>query len=123
MYNKIYDPFYWFTFQGSWRLSLRNAFKNFRRKGAHSRDEPPSKRSKWQVEGSLEIDQETYEEAVVNLKAELKKKGKGRQKAIKDIMDTTRVIRCQWIQERPLIAEVFLKFPCLAFSKWVRIFI
>lgn len=75
------------------------------------------------MEDTSEIDKEAYEEAVANLKAELKKKGKGRQKAIKNIMDTMRTICCQWIQEHPLIAEVLEKFPCLAFSKWVRYFI
>lgn len=111
--------------QGSWRLSLRNAFKNFRKKSANSvtTDERPSKRTKWQVESTSEIDQQAYEEAVENLKAELKKKGKGKHKTIKNIMEATRTIRCQWINEkRPLMAEVLLKFPCLAYSKWVKMF-
>lgn len=69
------------------------------------------------------MDQQAYEEAVVNLKAELKTKGKGKHKTIKNIMEATRTNRCQWIHdERLLMAEVLLKFPCLAFSKWVKIF-
>ena len=110
--------------QGSWRLALQKSIKNFRKKGATSvTDEPPSKRSKWQLESTSEIDQEAYEEAVENLKAELRGKGNGKQRTIKNIMEATRTIHCQWIrEERPLMAEVLLKFPCLAFSKWVKIF-
>ena len=68
------------------------------------------------------MDQEAYEEAVESLKAELKTKNKGKHKTIKSIMEATRTNRCQWIQEKhPLMADVLLKFPCLAFSKWVKI--
>ena len=55
---------------------------------------PPSK-TKWDVESTSEIDQESYEEAVENLKAELKKKSKGKYKTIKNLMDTTRAIHCR----------------------------
>lgn len=120
----MWSLLYWLIFQGSWRISLRNSFKNFRRKGNSSGEvEPPSKRGKWQVEDLSEIDKEAYEEAVENLKEALKKKSKDRQKVIKTIMETTRAIRCQWIQEHPMIAEVLEKFPCLAYSRWVRYFI
>lgn len=46
----------------------------------------------------------------------------GKHSTVKHLMELTRVKRCQWIQQdRPLISEVVEKFPCLAFSKWVRI--
>ena len=112
-------------FQASWRLSLRNSFKNFRRKGSDCHhDEPPSKRMKFHLKDLPEITEEEYEEAIENLKAELKKGGKrmGKHSAVKHLMELTRAKRCQWVQQdRPLISEVVEKFPCLAFSKWVRI--
>ena len=114
-----------FAFQASWRLSLRNSFKNFRRKGSDCQnEEPPSKRMKFHLEDAPEISEEEYEEAIQNLKAELKKGGKrvGKHSTVKHLMELTRAKRCHWIQQdRPLISEVVDKFPCLAFSKWVRI--
>ena len=72
------------------------------------------------MDSTSEIDDEAYEEAVESLKAQMKNKSKGKQKMIKNIMEATRPMRCRWIkEERPLMADVLLKFPCLAFSKWV----
>lgn len=80
------------------------------------------------LEEISDIDEEVYEEAIRDLKLEMKKGGKnkvtGKHSTIRHIMQATRKKRCQWIQEsRPLIAEVIEKFPYLAFSKWVRIYI
>ena len=108
-------------FQASWRLSLRNSFKNFRRKGSDCHhDEPPSKRMKFHLKDLPEITEEEYEEAIENLNAELKKGGKrmGKHSAVKHLMKLTRAKQCQWVQQDcPLILEVVEKFPCLAFSK------
>ena len=116
-----------YIFQGSWRLSLRNSFKNFRKKskGLSKVREPPSKQRKLDLEDESDIDDELYEEALCDLKSEMKKGGKnkatGKHTTIKHIMQITRKKRCQWIQEQhPLISEVIEKFPCLAFSRWVR---
>ena len=89
--------------------------------------EPASKQRKFDVEEMSEIDDELYEEAIRDLKAEMKKgeknKSTGKHSRIKHIMKITRKKRCQWIQESsPLITEVIEKFPSLAFSRWVRIY-
>ena len=100
---------------------MRTSFKNFRRKDTES-EEQPSKRSKIQVDDVEEIDEDEYEEAVQTLKVEFKKggKNKGKHSTIKNLMEKTRKLRCQWIKEKhPLISEVLEKFPCLASSKWV----
>ena len=106
---------------------MRNSFKNFRKKskGLSKGREPPSKQRKVDLEDGSDIDDEVYEEALSNLKAEMKKGGKskatGKHTTIKHIMQLTRKRRCQWIQEEhPLISDVVQKFPCLAFSRWVR---
>jgi len=81
---------------------------------------------KFHLENAPEISEEEYEEAIQNLKEELKKGGKrmGKHSTVKHPMGITRMRRCQWIQQdHPLISEVMEKFPCLAYSKWVRIHI
>jgi len=82
--------------------------------------EPPSKQSRWEVEEASEIDETAYKDAIKDLEEAMKKKGKGKYKEIKEIMDNTRVLCCWLIQEGPLIADVLLKFPCLALSKLIH---
>lgn len=106
-------------------MSLRNAFKNFR-KGCPKGEkddvpfQPPSKRRKvYTDEENIEDDE--YEEALGRLK-EFGKHQKGRDhKEVKRLMELTKLRRHAWIREdRPMILEIVNKFPCLATSKWVR---
>ena len=108
---------------------MRHAFKNFRKKnkGRCATEEPPAKQRKFDAEEMSDIDDDLYEESIHDLKVEMKKGGKGKatgkHSTVKHIMEVTRKKRCQWIQEeRPLITEVIEKFPCLAFSKWIRMY-
>ena len=62
------------SIKATWRLSLRNSFKNFRRRGVDSqKGGPSSKRIRLHVDDDCEISVEEYEEAVLKLKEELKK--------------------------------------------------
>ena len=67
-------------------------------------------------------DEDTYEEAVQDLKAEWKKGRKSRSQAkMKDLMSKTGPMRRKCITEvRPLVSDVLLKFPCLTQSRVVR---
>lgn len=123
--------------QGSWRMSLRNSFKNFRRDhptdengepiircGAASKDlEPPSKRMRSSpVDSGQELTDDQYQEAVQELKTEYRKGRKGGRNyaVLNKLMEKTRKRRREWIQgDRPLVSEVIAVFPCLETSRTV----
>lgn len=120
-----------FYMQGSWKLSLRTAFKNFRRdhptddndghrKKSTASAEPPSKRQRLSDSEAQEITDEEYDDAIARLKEECKKK-KGRNHAtIKEIMEVTQQRRRKWIEEEsPLVMEALCKYPCLTSTKVV----
>ena len=70
-----------------------------------------------------DIDEEEYEAATKDLKAEykkiLKKKG-GNYGEVKRLMEKTKFRRRKWIaSEEPMVSEVVLKFPCLASKRHV----
>ena len=110
-------------------MSLRNAFKNFRKgcpkekKDAPSL-EPPPKRVKVYTGHEEDIEDDEYEEALKRLKEYGKHQKGSDQKNVKHLMELTK-LRCHaWIRkDRPLILEVIEKFPCLGTSKWVRLLI
>ena len=120
-------------------MSLRNAFKNFRRDhptdengdpiarrsaAANENLEPPSKRMR---NGSIaddgeELSDEEYEAAIKELQTEYKKGRKGgrNQALLKQLMEKTRKGRRRWIEnERPPVSEVIGRFPCLETSRMV----
>lgn len=115
-----------YTFQGSWKLSLRTSFKNFRRHydKNDAAEEPLAKRLRLlYTEDEADIGDDEYEEAVKELQEhkakKLGKKGKGHGH-IKRLMEITRVRRYQWIHiEQPLISDILNKFPYLSTHKWV----
>ena len=108
--------------QDSWKLSLRTAFKNFRRdrpeesdQGARCRpatavEGPPSKQLRMfsSGDGSAQLEGEEYEEALTELKRAHRSDKKGRNYArIKFLMESTCQQRRKWIvEERPLVAEI-----------------
>ncbi len=109
--------------QGSWKLSVRNSFKNFRRdrpvdenerpvsrKRVMSMSETPSKRLHFSTEGSQEITDEEYEDAITELNAAYKKPKRGRNHAtIKHLMENTQQRRRKWIvEESPLVSQVLV---------------
>ena len=114
--------------QGSWKLSLRTVFKNFRRD--HPTDntghrqkstasaEPPSKRQRISDGGAQEITDEEYDDAIDKLKAECKK-NKGKNHAtIKELMQVTEQRRRKWIEEEsPLVVEILSKYPSLTSTR------
>lgn len=109
--------------KGSWKMSLRNSFKNFRRDypgEPQPLEIPPSKRMKQNEEDNLD-DDDNYQGAIDELKAEYRKGKKDRNHStVKQLMDTTLIRRRKWImQERPLISEVLQKFSPLTTSKGV----
>ena len=124
--------------QGSWRMSLRNSFKNFRRDhpidengeqihrpvSSHN-PEPPHKRMKpCADDDQIGMDDEedvSYEEMVRDLQSEYRKGRKERNHSVlKQLMEKTRNGRRRWIEtERPLVHEAIDTFPCLATSKGV----
>ena len=86
------------SIKATWRLSLRNSFKNFRRRGVDSqKGGPSSKRIRLRVDDDCEISDEEYEEAVLKLKEELKKgkKKKVNHSTVKHLMQLTRAKRCE----------------------------
>lgn len=119
--------------QGSWKQSLRNSFKNFRRdhpldgscqperKKKDTSLQPPSKRQKTCT--NEQVTEDEYEAAVKDLQDEWKKGRKGRnQGKIKELMETTlHNRRCWIIEERPLVSQVISKFPALKQSRMVRL--
>lgn len=117
--------------QATWKLSLRNAFKNFRKSYKTAPEdeeetsvEPQAKRMKVFAEEESPIDDDEYEEAIKELQQEFKSKGKGKKGNghgfVKNLMAKTRVRRRQWINsDRPLISDVLEKFPYLSTSRWV----
>ena len=122
--------------QGSWKQSLRNSFKNFRRDHpaeeaptnkrplvSNVSDEPPSKRLNTAVEDASESDEDEYDKTVSDLSTEWKKGTSRRSQAvIRDLLQKTARGRRKWItQERPLVFEVVKKFPCLKASRLVRV--
>ena len=121
-------------FQGSWKLSLRNAFKNFRKhyrtetedhdNEIHTAGEPHAKRLRFYAGDEPPIGDEEYEEAIEKLQEDYRSKGKNRKGKghgyVKNLMEITRIRRHQWIQSgRPLISDILEKFPHLSISKWV----
>ena len=113
------------SIQGSWRLSLRSAFKNFRRDYPRNENLPPSKKKRISEEDITdETTEEEYEEAIKELQAEHakgKKGGKNHSK-IKELMEQTHTKRQKWICDtNPLIADVVELFPALSTSKGVSL--
>ena len=68
-----------------------------------------------------EIDNDQYEQDVSDLQGEWGKGSKSRSQAVlKTLMDRTRLLRRKWIDEdRPMVATILEKFPCLAHSRQV----
>ncbi len=126
-YDKTQLPLY---MQGSWKESLRTAFKNFRRDHSTSTPkkttkeeslQPPSKRWRVDPDENDEISEQEYMEAVSEIKSEWKKAKKNRnQTGVKDLMEVTFATRRKWISsERPLVTDVVENFPCLSSTKVV----
>ena len=122
--------------QGSWKQSLRNSFKNFRRDHpaeaaptnkrpltSNISEEPPSKRSNTAVEEADESDEDEYDKTVADLSTEWKKGTNRRSQAlVRDLLQKTARGRRKWItQERPLVFEVVTKFPCFKTSRMVSV--
>ena len=116
--------------QGSWKLGLRNAFKNFRKNYTKNIDpanddnttnDPPAKRCKlYHDDDDGYIDDEEYVEALSELKAYGPPKKGNNHKDVKRLMELTKLRRQQWIRdEKPLVFEVVDRFPYLATTKWV----
>ncbi len=124
---------YVYYVQGSWKLELRNGFKNFRRdhqpkaakeKQHHpsaEKEGPPAKRLR--IESTTQITEEEYTEAVRELKEEHKKSKKNRsQVRVKELMEATYSGRRKWImEERPFVGEVLDAFPPLKGTKPVSL--
>jgi len=106
-------------------MSLRNAFKNFRR------DSPsgeavcgPPKRLRIAEEDLTadEITEDEYASAIEEIKEEYQKGKDKNQSKLKQLMEKTQNHRMMWIKkERPMITDVIGIFPCLATSKGVSI--
>ena len=121
-----------FSIQGSWKQSLRNSFKNFRRdhpcEGASNKrpadhnfsQDPPTKRAKVATTEATADEDDDYES---DLCTEWKKgKNKRSQALIRELLEKTARCRRRWItQENPLVSEVISRFPCLRNSRLVRI--
>lgn len=123
--------------QGDWKLSLRTSFKNFRKDHKEDADEngvqsgsrkrpastplPPSKRMRIDVDDD-DMDEEEYEDLVVELAEEWRKDKKDRSMAtIKDLFVKTCTKRQYWItKQQPALRDVLAKFPCLSSSRTVR---
>lgn len=120
---------YHYYLQGSWKLSLRNSFKNYRRDRVDDDDDttstPPSKRKRSTVVIDVidDITDEDYEDALLKLQEEQKKRKKSRNHAtIKELMEKTFPKRRKWIVEDcPLVYGILKKFPLLNSSKMVTI--
>lgn len=114
--------------QGLWRLSLRSAFKNFRRDYPQNENQPPSAKRRKITEDvddafTDETSEEEYEEAIKELQAHnmLKEKRKNHSK-IKKLMEQTYAKRQKWIHDtNTLIADVIKLFPSLSTSKGVNL--
>ena len=114
-------------------MGLRNSFKNFRKtipkeskqsakRSSTGFGEPYSKYLKV-CDDQPDIDEEEYEAAKKDLKAEykkiLKKKG-GSYAEVRRLMKKTKIRQRKWIaSEEPIVSEVLLKFPCLASKRHV----
>ena len=120
--------------QGSWKQSLRNSFKNFRRdhffdennqstkRQSAASSQPPSKRHKAQLDECETLSEDDYEEALAELQTEWKKGKKGgrNHSVIKQLMEKTASTRHRWItDERPLVSQVLEKYPLLKESRMV----
>jgi len=106
-------------------MSLRNAFKNFRR-DSPSGDTAcgPHKRLRLAEEdlttATDEITEDEYKSAVEEIEEEYQKGKEKNQSKLKQLMEKTQHHRMMWIKrERPLITDVISIFPCLATSKGV----
>ena len=128
------------TPQGSWKESLRTAFKNFHRDRPGDEEnkppststqgcqQPPSKRLRQepneQAKDGGDITEEDYQQAVASRKSEWKKgKHKRDHAVIKELMEKTFTRRRQWItgEKSPLVCEVVEEFPCLRSTKVVSV--
>lgn len=123
----------WIILQGTWKESLRTAFKNFRRPDdesslnksstgeSSSKSKPPSSKRFKLDQSSQTITDEEFDESLESLRVEFTKSKKSRNQAeIKRLMDLTFDRRRLWItQERPLVNDIVKKFPPLKSSKSV----
>ncbi len=112
-----------FLKQGSWKLSLRTGFKNFRRdhppQSSNTAENPSKKRKTVEVEGSLS--EEEYDDAIVQLKRENGKRTGKNHRIIQDLMNSTRFRRRKWISEEcPLAHEILERFPLFSSTKTVN---
>ena len=71
-----------------------------------------------------EMDDDQYAQDVSELQGEWGKGSKSRSQAVlKTLMDKTRALRRKWIEEdRPMVAAIMERFPCLAHSRQVYVF-
>ena len=97
--------------QGSWKLSLRNFFKNFRKhyratendNEAQTTGELPAKRLRFYTGDESPVDDEEYEAAITKLQEEFRNKGSGKNRKsnghgyVKNLMEITKIRRHQWI--------------------------
>ena len=109
--------------QASWKMSLRNSFKNFRRDSPSDETvQAPSKRARLAEEDfpADEINDDEYKAALEEIKEEYRRGKEKNQSKLKQLMERTQQHRLLWIKrERPLISEIIDIFPCLATSKGV----
>ncbi|XP_065901741.1 uncharacterized protein [Dysidea avara] len=113
---------------GSWKLGLRNAFKNFRKKMPKEdkrKASPVPKRLRLCNEEESDMDEEEYATAVQDLKAEYtkvtQKKG-GSYAELKRLMEATKTKRRYWIRNsEPMLSKVIENFPVLSSSRWIRL--
>ena len=106
-------------------MSLRSAFKNFRRDYPRNDGLPPAKRQRISEEDLTDPDEaseEEYEEAIKEMQAEHAKGKRGgkNHSRIKELMGQTHTKRQKWIHDtNPLVADVIALFPALSTSKGV----
>ena len=116
--------------QGSWKMSLRNSFKNFRRDHTNIISPSSKKRDSSHLDGTSnskkgksDITSQEYHDSVKQLCSEWKKGRKKRSRVVvKELMEYTAGFRRKWIvEENPMISQVIKNFPPLMESKMVRI--
>ncbi len=121
--------------QGSWKIQLRQRLSNLRQPAPgqkRDRDEsdkenqptqPKPKRSSVRVGSVVDTqlaDQESYDENVCKLSAELELE-KPNRKTVRRLMKVTFPQRRAWITEEdaPTVPAIIEQFPCLKGSKYV----
>ena len=67
---------------------------------------------------SLSVDAD-MEEDVGLLRTLFEGKNPPAAQTIKQLLDSTRVKRMEWLKSEVSIADIFEKYPCLKISKWV----